>query len=316
MQFGTPVNQNGETYAPLFEDLLTADTLFNRPFRSWRASLRHWNSRSNITMTRLDSSRGNMLNDVLPVAERAQIQFQVLWPTPEMINGQPMLPLLHSARSERFRTIGRNTPAHGRGLSASHTINGHSVTFRMTYGNMRMLFTGDLNSEAQDLLVKAGTPIESEILKVPHHGSDDFSFDFLKKVNPIASIVSSGDQEVRGDYMHPKVNLVGALGKASRVDRPMVFITELAAFIKAEGWVEAQPFKKKGSDWTDEVDMNAPHESFYAFRRQALGTVHVRTDGQKALIFTDSGVRDQKDAYIMDLTNPPNVGTRGPNVAD
>src|SRR4029453_12202239 len=36
-----------------------------------------------------------------------------------------------------------------KGKSASHTINGHSIIFRLTYGNFNFLFTGDLNDRSE-----------------------------------------------------------------------------------------------------------------------------------------------------------------------
>ena len=47
-------------------------------------------------------------------------------------------------------------------LSASHTINGHSVILRFKYGNVRIIFAGDLDEEAEDILVektKNGEPV-------------------------------------------------------------------------------------------------------------------------------------------------------------
>ena len=38
-------------------------------------------------------------------------------------------------------------------LSASHTINGHSVVLRLQFGNVRMLFAGDLNNAAEEALL-------------------------------------------------------------------------------------------------------------------------------------------------------------------
>jgi hypothetical protein len=38
-------------------------------------------------------------------------------------------------------------------LRASHTINGHSVVLRLKFGNVRMLFAGDLNNAAEEALL-------------------------------------------------------------------------------------------------------------------------------------------------------------------
>jgi beta-lactamase superfamily II metal-dependent hydrolase len=95
------------------------------------------------------------------------------------------------------------------------TKNGHSVVLRLTYGNVRMLLGGDLNIPSEKLLLKtlmgedvsekkterttfinsARKKLEVDIAKSCHHGSADFSSLFLGAVNPIVTVISSGDDE-------------------------------------------------------------------------------------------------------------------------
>ncbi|MCP4074498.1 MAG: hypothetical protein GY742_22680, partial [Hyphomicrobiales bacterium] len=44
--------------------------------------------------------------------------------------------------------------AEGQSYSASHTINGHSISFKLTYGNVRFSMTGDLNNESMNIMKK------------------------------------------------------------------------------------------------------------------------------------------------------------------
>jgi beta-lactamase superfamily II metal-dependent hydrolase len=103
------------------------------------------------------------------------------------------------------------------GLSASHTINGHSIVLRLAYGNVRFLFGADLNEESEDRLLtnatSEGLSLAAEILKVPHHGSADFSPRMLEAVKPVVSIVSSGDRRDE-EYIHQRAGLVRALSRA------------------------------------------------------------------------------------------------------
>ena len=80
---------------------------------------------------------------------------------------------------------------------------------------------------------------------MPHHGSADFSGAFVQMVSPIISIVSSGDESAKKEYIHPRATLMGALGRHSRVDEPLIFVTELVAFFNLEGWARLTD-KKKG----------------------------------------------------------------------
>ena len=125
------------------------------------------------------------------------------------------------------------------------TKNGHSVALRMRYRNVRIFFGGDLNipsaehllrhhtglsptpaTAAQaDALVAAARPkFEADVAKACHHGSADFTEFFLRSLNPLATVISSGDDE---PFAHPRPDALGAYGKFGRGPRPLVFSTEL-----------------------------------------------------------------------------------------
>jgi beta-lactamase superfamily II metal-dependent hydrolase len=130
--------------------------------------------------------------------------------------------------------------------STGITKNGHSVVLLLEIGNIKMLLGGDLNEPSQDYLMehytgldpdpKSPTEMETlvvegrkhfevEIAKACHHGSADVSPNFLQATNPLATIVSSGDNE---PHSHPRPDTLGIIGKYSRSDRPLIFSTELA----------------------------------------------------------------------------------------
>jgi hypothetical protein len=164
----------------------------------------------------------------------------------------------------------------------------------MTYGGISYLFSGDLNDEAGRFLTRehnrGNLNLKAEVFKVPHHGSADFSGAFIQAVAPVVSVVSSGDESARKEYIHPRATLVGALGKWSRVPEPLVFVTELVAFFALEGWsrlTDAKKDKKRGE--------------FFAFSRTAFGMVKTRTDGKRLLVYTDSGNVKMKEAYAYRL---------------
>jgi hypothetical protein len=136
------------------------------------------------------------------------------------------------------------------------------------------------------------------VLKVPHHGSADFHGDFLGAVAPVVSVVSSGDESAQKEFIHPRATLMAALGKHARQDvpEPLVLVTELAAFFNLEGWV-APDTTQKGEGFTRRT------KPFFAFTRSAFGTVKMRTDGQRLLVFTYSGKDDLKEAYAFTVAN-------------
>ena len=78
--------------------------------------------------------------------------------------------------------------------------NNYSTVLWMQYGNMDMLFTGDVSDEGEDAIIESGLP-ECEVLKVAHHGSKYTSSEkFLEQVWPKYAIISAGENN---RYGHP-----------------------------------------------------------------------------------------------------------------
>ncbi len=270
----------------LANDLLDVpDTEMNVPFKTWKKVLAEYKKRnSKLRIKRLDDTSKNQfsfLND-------EDIKIEILGPIISDVNGKAALKFLR----QPSKKLELEADSSSGSYSASHTINGHSVILKITYGNVRFIFAGDLNAEAEDILAAKKknnvSVLDAEVLKVPHHGSADFSNDFFEAVKPLVSIVSSGDESEAKEYIHPRATLMGVLGKYSRYERPLVFVTELVAFFKTEGPAKIIDGKDKG-------------KNIYAFSRTAYGIVHVRTDGKKLMIFTHSGQKDLKEAYTFDI---------------
>lgn len=116
----------------------------------------------------------------------------------------------------------------------SYTINGHSLVLKIKYGNRTFLYGGDLNIPSEEHLLeyyKDKNVFEVDVAKSCHHGASEFTVDFMGKVNPFATVISSGDNET---YSHPRADAIGCAGKYSRSDRPLVFSTELARSINVK----------------------------------------------------------------------------------
>lgn len=262
----------------------------NKPFQKWMETLAAWEPRSQaawggpIERRRLDQTRG----DAFDFLKSEGIDVDLYGPIVEDANGRPGLRFLASPPDDANLMLGTKAAGRGSGLSASHTINGHSVAFRMRYGNVHFLFTGDLNQEAGERLRKAlpGASLRCEVLKAPHHGSADFDMEFLKEAGPVVSLISSGDESAVKEYIHPRATLMSALGKASRTTPGVIFCTELAAFFSYMGRIAVPVEGKPGQ--TRLVD---------SFERTNFGIIHVRTDGERVLAFTHSGKAGMNEAY-------------------
>ena len=288
----------------------------NKPFTDWRAALTEYNKRRKandqapIVFKRLEKGMDEAFDFV--TGDEGEIKIEVLGPLTTSANGVSGLKFLGDPpKGPRLGDEVLDIEENGfKGLSASHTINGHSVIFKLTYGGFKFLFTGDLNDEAGRSLARAhkdgSLNLQSELFKVPHHGSADFSGGFIEAVAPIASIVSSGDESARKEYIHPRATIMGALGRFSRAAEPLIFVTELVAFFEVEGptSVECHKLDKTGLAIIKDgaaVEIKKNKRSFFAFRRTNFGLVKVRTDGKRLLIYTNSGQTKLKEAYAFEL---------------
>ena len=80
-------------------------------------------------------------------------------------------------------------------------LNNGSVVLHLTYGEIALLFTGDVEHEVDGALAGWGHRVRSRVLKVAHHGSSTSSEPvFVAAVDPEAAIVSVGE---RNRFGHP-----------------------------------------------------------------------------------------------------------------
>jgi len=94
----------------------------------------------------------------------------------------------------------------------SENENDASIVLRIVYGNTSFLFTGDIEAQTEDLILKSGTDIKSTVLKVSHHGSDDStSYPFLLAADPDYAVISVGKNN---EYGHPSENVLKRLKNA------------------------------------------------------------------------------------------------------
>ena len=76
-----------------------------------------------------------------------------------------------------------------------------SVVIRLEYGNNSFMFTGDAETYNEKAMLSSGLTLESDVLKVGHHGSDSSSSAaFIKAVAPKIGIISCG---IDNKYGHP-----------------------------------------------------------------------------------------------------------------
>lgn len=197
------------------------------------------------------------------------------------------------------------------------TKNGHSVVLKLRFGVISVLLGGDLNIPSEQLLLthhtglhlpdndpaaedaviaEARKVLECDFAKACHHGSADFSDLFLRSVNPMATIISSGDDE---PHCHPRADALGTIGRCGRGRRPLIFSTELSRS-SSERVTEPNKFRAmllslaedmaKASAEGDEPGVTKARDKLKKSlgdidRSVAVyGAINLRTDGQRAVM--------------------------------
>jgi len=77
-------------------------------------------------------------------------------------------------------------------------VNNRSLMLMFELGERRILFTGDIQRDAQLLFAEAKADLKTDILKFPHHGYNNMQVPFLNIVNPELTILTSGRSGANG----------------------------------------------------------------------------------------------------------------------
>jgi len=79
-------------------------------------------------------------------------------------------------------------------LDPVFSVNDNSLVVRLHVAGRSLLFSGDIEAEAEELLVQTlGSALQSDIVKVAHHGSRTSStLEFAQKVHPSVAVISCG----------------------------------------------------------------------------------------------------------------------------
>lgn len=96
-----------------------------------------------------------------------------------------------------------------------NTINNNALVFKLNYKEFSMLFTGDIESEAESAIVDKYSEnkslLRSTILKVAHHGAETSSIqNLINLISPKISLIGVGRNN---NYGHPSESVIDRLEK-------------------------------------------------------------------------------------------------------
>ncbi|WP_085994481.1 MBL fold metallo-hydrolase [Oceanobacillus senegalensis] len=90
--------------------------------------------------------------------------------------------------------------------------NGSSIVLKVSYGEVDFLLMGDAKMAQEEKLIEK-YDLESEIIKIGHHGSDtSTSYEFIKEVNPETALLSYG---IDNNFGHPVGRVINNLNRVN-----------------------------------------------------------------------------------------------------
>jgi beta-lactamase superfamily II metal-dependent hydrolase len=91
--------------------------------------------------------------------------------------------------------------------------NDNSILLRLSYGNTSFLFSGDCEGHCEDELIRQNTKLETDYLKVGHHGSSTSSSkEFLFAVDAEYLVLSTDwNRSISDRYFHPRLSTMEKL---------------------------------------------------------------------------------------------------------
>ncbi len=112
-------------------------------------------------------------------------------------------------------------PAADNASGPSAARNDDSIVLRLDYGRTSLLLAGDIEKDVEAELVALGDPLDTDFLKVPHHGSrTSATADFLAAITPRAAAISVS---AFNPFGHPHADVLARLAASGtrvlRTDR-------------------------------------------------------------------------------------------------
>lgn len=166
-----------------------------------------------VVVTHYDADHINALSDVLRDIRTRLVIVRSGPSAPETAEAQRLLSLAQT-REIPIRTTqaGEDLPLSAKtesrvlnppreGDLSAFSENDLSVVLRLDYRGASVLLCGDIEAKVERRILREGLPVHSEVLKVPHHGSNSSSLEeFIKSVGPEVAVVSCGRGSI---YRHP-----------------------------------------------------------------------------------------------------------------
>lgn len=131
--------------------------------------------------------------------------------------------------------------------------NNTSIVLRIDYGETSFLFTGDMETRAEEDLLNSGADVSATVLKAGHHGSDTSTgYRFLREVMPEYAVISVGEGN---KYGHPDHEVLSRFRDAGA----QVYRTDMQGHIiaKSDGKTVTFTTEKEADTATNPTELPA-----------------------------------------------------------
>ena len=129
-----------------------------------------------------------------------------------------------------WQVIGPSRQVAGDGHGEEGSVaNNASVAMLVVTRGVRILLTGDMEPEAQQLMDDAIADLDVDVLKVPHHGSRYQDAEFLTGLGARLAVISVGEDN---DYGHPAPETVRLLERAGMLVRRTDVSGDIAVVVR------------------------------------------------------------------------------------
>ncbi len=167
-----------------------------------------------ILMTGVDYPSPNY-DEFLKVASQKNIQTFIAHNNLDFRFGEVFLDILYPGKQMLGKTI--------------KNLNNSSIVTKVSYKGKRILLTGDMELEEENLLIETGLNLKADVLKVGHHGSrTSTSKGFLNLVKPEIAVIQSG---MGNSFGHPHKETLYKL-KEAKVKR--IYRNDLDGMVEIE----------------------------------------------------------------------------------
>lgn len=148
-----------------------------------------------VSLVVLPPLKGNFLYEYAPLLERLRA-YHIPWS--EAVRGD-RLRLDDSVEVTFFNPAGVIPETRS-------SDNNCSLVTHVQYGHIGFLFSGDIEAEAMEDILKSGLNLSSTVFQVPHHGSRvGLHRKFLEEVGPVLVVISVG---AKNSFGHPNREII------------------------------------------------------------------------------------------------------------